>query len=97
MCFCLRVRANVQTKPFLRSEAETPGSSPNLTFLAWTSWPYIFFITQKPDKVLDEIAKWIFENKFGNETGIVYCLSRKDTENVSRGLLERGELGFSPL
>ena len=39
-------------------------------------------------------AAWIYENELNDATGIVYCLSRKDSETVASELFERGPLDF---
>lgn len=42
-------------------------------------------LRKKSKKALDEIAKWINQN-YRNESGIVYCLSQKECEEVAKDL-----------
>lgn len=41
------------------------------------------------DSQADEIASWIQDNH-PKDTGIVYCLTRKDSEAMAQGLIDRG-------
>jgi ATP-dependent DNA helicase Q1 len=55
--------------------------------------PNIFYeIRKKPDTheaCMDDIAKLI-KTKFDNESGIVYCFSQRESEDVARELCSRG-------
>lgn len=53
--------------------------------------PNLKFIVEekKPKSAVDEIAKLI-QTKYNNKSGIVYCLSRKECDEVAKNLCKKG-------
>ncbi|TYH07899.1 hypothetical protein ES288_A08G271400v1 [Gossypium darwinii] len=63
-------------------------------FVSTVNRPNLFYMVQEKSSVgkivVDEIAKYIKESYPNKESGIVYCFSRKECEQVASELCERG-------
>ncbi|GAB4857919.1 Werner syndrome ATP-dependent helicase [Ancistrocladus abbreviatus] len=63
-------------------------------FVSTVNRPNLFYMVRKKSSVgkvvVDEIAEFISKSYANNESGIVYCFSRKECEQVARELRERG-------
>ncbi|CAI0441950.1 unnamed protein product [Linum tenue] len=63
-------------------------------FVSTVNRPNLFYkVREKPSvgkEVIDEIAEFILESYSNHESGIVYCFSRKECEQVSAELRTRG-------
>ncbi|KAL5581317.1 hypothetical protein UlMin_013759 [Ulmus minor] len=63
-------------------------------FVSTVNRPNLFYMVREKSSVgkvvIDEIAEFIQENYPNNESGIVYCFSRKECEQVAKELRERG-------
>ncbi|GMI88705.1 ARABIDOPSIS THALIANA RECQ 2, RECQ helicase L2 [Hibiscus trionum] len=63
-------------------------------FLSTVNRPNLFYMVREKSSVgktvIDEIAKYITESYPNKESGIVYCFSRKECEQVASELCERG-------
>ncbi|KAL5550444.1 hypothetical protein UlMin_000620 [Ulmus minor] len=63
-------------------------------FVSTVNRPNLFYMVREKSSVgkvvIDEIAEFIQENYPYNESGIVYCFSRKECEQVAKELRERG-------
>ncbi|XP_062146519.1 ATP-dependent DNA helicase Q-like 2 isoform X1 [Alnus glutinosa] len=65
-------------------------------FVSTVNRPNLFYMVREKSSVakvvIDEIAGFIHESYPNNESGIVYCFSRKECEQVAKELRERGIL-----
>ncbi|KAI4327946.1 hypothetical protein L6164_020350 [Bauhinia variegata] len=65
-------------------------------FVSTVNRPNLFYMVREKlsvgKVVIDEIAEFIQESYPNNESGIVYCFSRKECEQVAKELRERGIL-----
>ncbi|RZB93209.1 Mediator of RNA polymerase II transcription subunit 34 isoform B [Glycine soja] len=63
-------------------------------FVSTVNRPNLFYMVKEKSSVgkvvIDEIAEFIQESYPNNESGIVYCFSRKECEQVAKELRERG-------
>ncbi|KAG7956013.1 hypothetical protein I3843_11G103200 [Carya illinoinensis] len=63
-------------------------------FVSTVNRPNLFYMVREKSSVgkvvIDEIAEFIQESYTNNESGIVYCFSRKECEQVAKELRERG-------
>ncbi|XP_015963163.1 ATP-dependent DNA helicase Q-like 2 [Arachis duranensis] len=63
-------------------------------FVSTVNRPNLFYMVKEKSSVgkvvIDEIAEFIKESYPNNESGIVYCFSRKECEQVAKELRERG-------
>ncbi|KAK8669279.1 hypothetical protein V6N13_106715 [Hibiscus sabdariffa] len=63
-------------------------------FVSTVNRPNLFYMVREKSSVgktvIDEIAKYITESYPNKESGIVYCFSRKECEQVASELCERG-------
>ncbi|KAJ0111594.1 hypothetical protein Patl1_02605 [Pistacia atlantica] len=63
-------------------------------FVSTVNRPNLFYMVREKSSVgkvvIDEIAEFIQESYPKNESGIVYCFSRKECEQVAQELRERG-------
>ncbi|XP_059441357.1 ATP-dependent DNA helicase Q-like 2 isoform X3 [Corylus avellana] len=63
-------------------------------FVSTVNRPNLFYMVREKSSVakvvIDEIAGFIHESYRNNESGIVYCFSRKECEQVAKELRERG-------
>ncbi|KAL9253743.1 ATP-dependent DNA helicase Q-like 2-like protein [Drosera capensis] len=63
-------------------------------FVSSVNRPNLFYMVREKSSVgkiaLDEIAEFITQSYPNNESGIVYCFSRKECEQVAKDLRERG-------
>ncbi|GAB2230239.1 hypothetical protein Droror1_Dr00014497 [Drosera rotundifolia] len=63
-------------------------------FVTSVNRPNLFYMVREKSSVgkivLDEIAEFITQSYPKNESGIVYCFSRKECEQVAKDLCERG-------
>ncbi|XP_027360002.1 mediator of RNA polymerase II transcription subunit 34 isoform X2 [Abrus precatorius] len=63
-------------------------------FVSTVNRPSLFYMVKEKSSVgkvvIDEIAEFIQESYSNNESGIVYCFSRKECEQVAKELRERG-------
>ncbi|XP_058086677.1 ATP-dependent DNA helicase Q-like 2 isoform X1 [Magnolia sinica] len=63
-------------------------------FVSTVNRPNLFYKVQEKSSVgkvvIDEIADFIRESYPNNESGIVYCFSRKECEQVAKDLCQRG-------
>lgn len=63
-------------------------------FVSTVNRPNLFYMVKEKSTVgkvvIDEIAEFIQESYPNNESGIVYCFSRKECEQVAKELRERG-------
>ncbi|XP_050233938.1 ATP-dependent DNA helicase Q-like 2 [Mercurialis annua] len=63
-------------------------------FLSTVNRPNLFYMVREKSSVgkiaIDEIAEYIRESYPNNDSGIVYCFSRKECEQVAAELRERG-------
>ncbi|GKV10548.1 hypothetical protein SLEP1_g21893 [Rubroshorea leprosula] len=63
-------------------------------FVSTVNRPNLFYMVREKSSVgkvvIDEIAEFIQESYPNNESGIVYCFSRKECEQVASELRERG-------
>ncbi|GAV89709.1 DEAD domain-containing protein/Helicase_C domain-containing protein/HRDC domain-containing protein/RQC domain-containing protein [Cephalotus follicularis] len=63
-------------------------------FVSTVNRPNLFYIVREKSSVgkvvIDEIAEFIQESYPNKESGIVYCFSRKECQQVANELLERG-------
>ncbi|XP_061357691.1 ATP-dependent DNA helicase Q-like 2 isoform X1 [Gastrolobium bilobum] len=63
-------------------------------FVSTVNRPNLFYMVKEKSSVgkvvIDEIAKFIQESYPNNESGIIYCFSRKECEQVAKELRERG-------
>ncbi|KAJ8448366.1 hypothetical protein Cgig2_021994 [Carnegiea gigantea] len=63
-------------------------------FVSTVNRPNLFYMVREKSSVgktvVDEIAEFIKDSYPNNESGIVYCFSRKECEQVAKELLERG-------
>ncbi|EEF42467.1 ATP-dependent DNA helicase Q-like 2 [Ricinus communis] len=63
-------------------------------FVSTVNRPNLFYMVREKSSVgkvvIDEIAEFIRESYPNNESGIVYCFSRKECEQVAADLRERG-------
>ncbi|XP_034709082.1 ATP-dependent DNA helicase Q-like 2 isoform X2 [Vitis riparia] len=65
-----------------------------IKFVSTVNRPNLFYMVREKSSVgrvvIDEIAEYIQESYPNNESGIVYCFSRKECEQVAKELRERG-------
>ncbi|XP_021294749.1 mediator of RNA polymerase II transcription subunit 34 isoform X4 [Herrania umbratica] len=65
-----------------------------LKFVSTVNRPNLFYMVREKSSVgkvvIDEITEYIKESYPNNESGIVYCFSRKECEQVASELCERG-------
>ncbi|KAF5477905.1 hypothetical protein F2P56_004512 [Juglans regia] len=63
-------------------------------FVSTVNRPNLFYMVREKSSVskvvIDEIAEFIQESYPNNESGIVYCFTRKECEQVAKELRERG-------
>ncbi|KAM6550420.1 hypothetical protein CsatB_000228 [Cannabis sativa] len=63
-------------------------------FVSTVNRPNLFYMVREKSSVgkvaIDEISEFIQENYINNESGIVYCFSRKECEQVAKELRTRG-------
>ncbi|KAM5573739.1 ATP-dependent DNA helicase Q-like 2 [Rosa sericea] len=63
-------------------------------FVSTVNRPNLFYMVREKSSigkvVVDEIAEFIRDSYSDNESGIVYCFSRKECEQVAKELRERG-------
>ncbi|KAL2348794.1 hypothetical protein Fmac_002794 [Flemingia macrophylla] len=63
-------------------------------FVSTVNRPNLFYMVKEKSSVgklvIDEIAEFIQDSYPNNESGIVYCFSRKECEQVAKELRERG-------
>lgn len=63
-------------------------------FVSTVNRPNLFYMVREKSSVgktvVDEIAEFIKDSYPNNESGIVYCFSRKECEQVAKELCERG-------
>ncbi|XP_056161860.1 ATP-dependent DNA helicase Q-like 2 [Syzygium oleosum] len=63
-------------------------------FVSTVNRPNLFYMVREKSSVaklvIDEIAEFIRESYPNNESGIVYCFSRKECEQVGKELRDRG-------
>ncbi|KAJ7953333.1 ATP-dependent DNA helicase [Quillaja saponaria] len=63
-------------------------------FVSTINRPNLFYMVRQKSSVgkvvIDEIAEFIQQSYSNNESGIVYCFSRKECEQVAKELRERG-------
>ncbi|KAK7309483.1 hypothetical protein RJT34_06241 [Clitoria ternatea] len=66
----------------------------SVKFVSTVNRPNLFYMVREKSSVgkvvIDEIAEFIEESYPNNESGIVYCFSRKECEQVAKELRERG-------
>ncbi|KAM3686550.1 hypothetical protein ACB098_10G010400 [Castanea mollissima] len=65
-----------------------------IKFVSTVNRPNLFYMVRQKSSVgkvvIDEIAEYIQESYSNNESGIVYCFSRKECEQIAKELRERG-------
>ncbi|KAK7407033.1 hypothetical protein VNO78_08673 [Psophocarpus tetragonolobus] len=66
----------------------------SVKFVSTVNRPNLFYMVKEKSSVgkvvIDEIAEFIQESYPNNQSGIVYCFSRKECEQVAKELRERG-------
>ncbi|XP_038624087.1 ATP-dependent DNA helicase Q1 [Tachyglossus aculeatus] len=81
------------TRAVLQDAQKILGVQPCLTFTASFNRPNLYYEVRRkppsPEDFIEDVAK-LMSGRYAGQSGIIYCFSQKDSEQVTGGLRKRG-------